>query len=147
MTASMSRSRRAAFGATLTLTMAGPPLIVIALSAFGPWVVVDLDLTRAQFGSFAMVAFAVAAALSAVGGRLVDRVGGRPAAMVVCGGACVALLLVAAAPTYGLVLAAVALSGFLLALANPATNLLVSTHVPPGRRASTPEPAVWRSRG
>ncbi|WP_324274946.1 hypothetical protein [Blastococcus brunescens] len=86
MTASMTRPRRVAFAATLTLTMAGPPLVVIALSAFGPWVVADLDLTRAQFGSFATVAFAVAAALSAVGGRLVDRVGGRPAAMVVCGG-------------------------------------------------------------
>ncbi|WP_324274945.1 hypothetical protein [Blastococcus brunescens] len=39
-------------------------------------------------------------------------------------------MLVALARTYGAVLAAVALSGFLLALANPATNLLVSTHVP-----------------
>ncbi len=136
MTAPMSRSRRAAFGATLTLTMAGPPLIVIALSALGPLVVADLDLTRAEFGSFATVAFAVAALFSAAGGRLVDRVGGRPAAMVVCGGACVALLLVAAAPTYGLVLAAVALSGFLLALANPATNLLVSTHAPPRQRGA-----------
>ncbi|TFV67952.1 MFS transporter, partial [Blastococcus sp. CT_GayMR20] len=136
MTAPMSRSRRVAFGATLTFTMAGPPLIVIALSALGPLVVDDLDLTRAEFGSFAMVAFAVAAAFSAAGGRLVDRVGGRPATMVVCGGACASLLLVAAAPTYGLVLGAVALSGFLLALANPATNLLVSTHVPPGRRGA-----------
>ncbi len=111
MTAPMSRSRRAAFGATLTFTMAGPPLIVIALSALAPLVVADLDLTRAEFGSFATVAFAVAAVFSAAGGRLVDRVGGRPATMVVCGGACVALLLVAAAPTYGLVLAAVACPG------------------------------------
>ncbi len=136
MTAPMSRSRRAAFGATLTFNMAGPPLIVIALSALGPLVIADLNLTRAEFGSFATVAFTVAALFSAAGGRLVDRVGGRPAAMVVCGGACVALLLVAAAPTYGLVLAAVALSGFLLALANPATTLLVSTHVPPGQRGA-----------
>jgi nitrate/nitrite transporter NarK len=74
---SVSTVWRAAFSATLTLSMGISPFAIFALSALSPMVVTELGFSRTGLGSVATVAFAVAALSSVAGGRQVDVFGGR----------------------------------------------------------------------
>lgn len=122
------------FGLTLALSMGVGPLALYTLSATAPLVTVDLGLSRAQLGTFAMVAFLAAAAVSPLVGRCADLLSGRVVLAVLFIGSGLALGSVAVARSFAWLLLAVALCGAVQALSNPVTNQLIAAHVPAGRR-------------
>jgi predicted MFS family arabinose efflux permease len=114
--------------------MGAGPLLVYGLTATGPLVVTDLELSRTTFGALATLAYAVAAVGSAVLGRQVDRHGERAVLAVLFCGAGMALLIGAVAQSYAWLCGAVVLSGVVQSLSNPVTNRLVTAHAAPGSR-------------
>ncbi|MQA97647.1 MAG: MFS transporter [Streptosporangiales bacterium] len=124
----------AGFGTALALAMGIGPLATYVISATGPLVTAGLDLSRTQLGSIATVTFLAAALASVLAGRAVDVFSARAVMVLLFIGAGVALLAVAAAPSYTWLLLAVTVSGAFQALSNPVTNQLISANVPEGRR-------------
>ncbi|MGW0288478.1 MFS transporter [Streptomyces tuirus] len=114
--------------------MGAGPLALYTLTATAPLVTADLGIGGARLGVLPATAFALAALVSPVAGRYADRLSGRVVLAVLFAGAGLALLGVAAAPSYGWLLAAVALSGATQALSNPVTNQLIAAHVSQGQR-------------
>ncbi|MPZ87309.1 MAG: MFS transporter [Nitriliruptorales bacterium] len=129
-----NRAWRVGFGTTLALAMGMGPSALYALNVLSPLVVTELGLSRAAFGSLASLSFAVAVPCSMVGGRVVDRMGGRRLLVVLFASAAVAVLLLALAGSYLWLLAAAAVAGFSQSTSNPVTNQLVSAHLPAGRQ-------------
>ena len=126
----MSVSTRAGVTATATAAMAASTLPLYGVSALGPVLVEELDLSRLQLGSLVAVTIGAAASLSMAAGRLIDRIGARGGLLGLA--AVVAATLVAAsfAGSYPWLLAALAVAGIGQALANPATNVLIRARVP-----------------
>ncbi|MFY1694707.1 MFS transporter [Solwaraspora sp. WMMA2101] len=117
-----------------TAAMAVSMLPLYAVSALGPYLAEDLGVSRAAVGVPVTVAFAVAATVSLVAGRLVDTVGARRGLLWLAAIVAAALLTGATAGSYPVLVVAVAVTGLGMALANPATNVLVATMVPAHRR-------------
>ncbi|MFD9296766.1 MFS transporter, partial [Streptomyces goshikiensis] len=120
--------------ALLTSAMAFSMLQLFLLGALGPRLVRELGVSATVLGLTTTIGFGTAAALSPVGGRVVDRIGPRRSLVVLLLVSAAALALIGAAPGPGFLLAAVALGGLPQALANPATNKAILAAVPPGRR-------------
>lgn len=108
--------------------------LAFALAALAPLLRRDLLLSRSQIGALTSVLFLVGALCSPMAGRLVDRFGGRSMQIVLFWGAALALLGVAVAPSYPVVLLMVLVAGIPLSLANTATNKLVGQLVPAGKQ-------------
>ncbi|WP_218022239.1 MFS transporter [Nocardia amamiensis] len=106
----------------LTAAMAFSMLQLFVLGALGPHIVPDLGMSAAALGLTTTVGFGTAALLSPLTGHAVDRLGPRRCLIALSLIVTVALGLIAAAPGYAALLAAVALGGIPQALANPATN-------------------------
>lgn len=120
--------------AALTFSMGIGPLLVYALTAMGPLIILDLGLSRAQFGLLATVTFVSAALASTSAGIFVDGHRARLVVWVVSAGAALSLSVAAAAPTYAVLVVAVVVSGLAQSLSNPVTNRLATLWVPPRRR-------------
>ncbi|MFI9582601.1 MFS transporter [Streptomyces sp. NPDC052236] len=116
--------------------MAFSMMQLFLLGALGPRLVDDLDVSPTVLGLTTTVGFGAAAALSPVGGRMVDRIGPRRCLVALLLVSAVALALIGSAPGAGFLLAAVALGGLPQALANPATNKAIVANVPAERRGS-----------
>ncbi|HCA85836.1 MAG TPA: MFS transporter [Streptomyces sp.] len=122
------------FPVTLALAMGAGPLALYALTATAPLMTADLGITRAQLGALPAATFLTAALVSPLVGRCADLFSGRMVLVALFTGAGLSLAGVAAAPSYGWLLAAVALCGAAQALSNPVTNQLIAANVPQGRR-------------
>lgn len=118
----------------LTLSMTMSMLVLFAISSLAPFILDDLNITRSQVGLLITGAFGVAALLSLYAGVAVDAVGSRSALLWLFGLLAVAFTMAAAAPSYGVLLAAVVVAGFSQALANPASNKVVAELVPQRKR-------------
>lgn len=132
-----SLPRRAAFGGVLALAMATGTFPGYAFGVLGPQLVMTFGLSRFELGLLTASFFLVGGGLSLVAGQAVDRIGGKhvmTVAFVVTGGA---LLGMAIAPVYVVLLAMAALAGVAVAAGNPLTNKLVAVNLPPGRRGLT----------
>ncbi len=108
-----------------------------AFGVLGPQLVAEFGLSRVELGLLTTCFFLVGGGLSLVAGRAVDRFGGKlvmNASFVVAG---VALLGMANAAAYPVLLVMAALAGIALAAGNPTTNKLVAVNLPPGRRGLT----------
>ncbi|MFD6187039.1 MFS transporter [Streptomyces goshikiensis] len=114
--------------------MAFSMLQLFLLGALGPRLVRELGVSATMLGLTTTIGFGTAAALSPVGGRVVDRIGPRRSLVALLLVSAAALALIGAAPGPGFLLAAVALGGLPQALANPATNKAILAAVPPARR-------------
>lgn len=125
---------RVGFGATLTLAMAVGTLFPFVLGVLAPFIVSDLGLSRARFGSLTSVYYLVGIVGSLVIGFLVDRVGGRRMLVVlfVTGG--VSLVVLAGAPGYLVLALGAFFGGLSTAGVNPVTNQLMAAFVPRGRQ-------------
>lgn len=124
------------FAAALAVAMGIGPLLIYGLTAAGPLVIADLHLSRAQFGSFATVAFASAAVSSGVCGRLIDVYSERTTLLALYVASAGALALAAVAQSYLAVVVAVILSGCAQSLSNPVTNRLISSYAPARARGT-----------
>lgn len=106
-----------------------------ALGALGPFLAVDLELSRAQLGMITTVMFVAGGLLSPVAGSLSDRVGGRPLVLALLAAAGCSWVAMASTRSLAGVVLAVLPAGWALAVSNPATNQLVLQH------------AAYRQRG
>lgn len=122
--------------AVLTMGMAVATIAQFAFGAMAPFIREDLEISRTQLGALTTALFIGGAVLSPVVGPLADRVGGRRILLSVFLVNVVAFSAMALAPTYLLLLAAVAVSGLAVAGSNPSTNLLIARHVPKGPRGA-----------
>ncbi|MFF4284651.1 MFS transporter [Streptomyces sp. NPDC001633] len=120
----------------LTCAMAFSMMQLFLLGALGPRLVGEWGISRTVLGLTTTAGFGIAAMLSPVAGRLVDRVGPRRCLVALLLMAAVALALIGAAPGPAGLLIAVALGGLPQALANPATNKIILAGFPPERRGS-----------
>ncbi|MFG2288189.1 MFS transporter [Streptomyces sp. NPDC048595] len=120
----------------LTCAMAFSMMQLFLIGALGPRLVGELGISRTVLGLTTTAGFGIAALLSPVAGRLVDRVGPRRCLVALLLTSAAALTLIGAAPGPAVLLVAVALGGLPQALANPATNKVVLAAFPPERRGS-----------
>ncbi len=126
--------RRLPFSVVLAISMGAASFPGFAFGALGPFLVDDFELNRSQLGLLTTLFFAVGGVLSLVAGPMVDRFGGRKVTLGAFGIICLALMGMAAAPSYSTLLVAATFGGVSIATVNPTTNKLVAVHVPPGQR-------------
>lgn len=114
----------------LALVTASGPMVTHALSALGPIIVDELDLSATSFGALWFVAFGTAALLTVPGGKLTDRAGPRPMLLGLFIASGLGLVAAGMGSAYLWLVLAAALSGAAQAIANPVTNLLVARSIP-----------------
>jgi sugar phosphate permease len=108
-----------------------------AFGVLGPQLVVTFGLSRFELGFLTASLFLVGGGASLVAGHAVDRFGGKLVlniSFVLTG---VAILGMAIAPTYPILLVMAAIAGISVATGNPMTNKLVAVNLAPGRRGLT----------
>ncbi|TXL61323.1 MFS transporter [Aeromicrobium terrae] len=118
----------------LALAMGVGPLAHYSLSALGPLVVDDLDLSATQFGELWLVAFGAAAVGTPVAGRLTDRLGPRRMLQWTFITAGAAIVTVGLSGSLFTLLVGVTLAGLAVAISNPSTNLAVARGVDRGNQ-------------
>ncbi|TWE20313.1 putative MFS family arabinose efflux permease [Kitasatospora atroaurantiaca] len=128
----------------LTCAMAFSMMQLFLVGALGPRLVGELGVSRTELGLTTTAGFGVAALLSPVAGRLVDRVGPRRCVVALLSLAAGSLALIGAAPGAAGLLGAVALGGLPQALANPATNKVILAAFPAERRGAV---TGWKQSG
>ncbi len=124
------------------MTMSMLPLFL--LGALGPRLIIEFRVATSALGVLVAVGFAVAAALSLIIGPAVAAWGARRCLIGMFVVSAIALGLFAAAPSFPVLVIAVALSGPSQALANPVTNQLIKSRVDPARRGGV---AGWKQSG
>jgi nitrate/nitrite transporter NarK len=117
--------------------MATGTLSQFAFGVLAPFLRDEFDISRFQFGMLTTAMFTVGAFGSLPTGRLVDRFGGRRVLMASMVVATVAILTMASAPVFLVMVLGAAIAGCSLAAGNPTTNKLVAVHLPPGARGVT----------
>jgi predicted MFS family arabinose efflux permease len=128
--------RRPAFTVLLALAMGAASVAAFIIGTLAPFLTADLGLSRASLGVLATGTIAVAAALSPLAGYVVDRLGGRSMLALIFAVTAAGLTGMALAGTFGWLLGAAAVAGVATALGNPATNQLISQHIPRGVQAT-----------
>jgi predicted MFS family arabinose efflux permease len=128
--------RRPAFTMLLALAMGAASVVAFIIGTLAPFLIDDLGLSRASLGLLATGTIGLAAVLSPLAGHLVDRLGGRPMLALIFAVTAAGLGGMALAGTYAWLLGAAAVAGVAAALGNPATNQLVSAHMPRGVQAT-----------
>ena len=129
-----SAPHRISFGTVLTVAMMAGTFPGYVFGVFGPQLIDEFDLTRVQLGLLTAVFFLVGGTLSLSAGHAVDRYGARRVMLTSFALVAAALVAIAAAGSYAVLLAAAAGAGLALATGNPVTNKLIATHVGVGRR-------------
>jgi predicted MFS family arabinose efflux permease len=125
---------RFAFGATLALVMGTGTYAGYAFGLLAPAWRDAFELSRFELGLLTTVFFLVGGTLSLAAGAAVDRFGARRVMLAALAVSGVALLGMALAPGYAVLLAMAAVAGIGLAAGNPVTNKLVAVHIAPGAR-------------
>ncbi len=131
----MSSSTNPGLAITVGLAAQTSGTVPIALiGAIAPELQAELGFGDSQLGLLAALYFFTAALLAPYGGRLVDRLG--PAVGLRATGALVVvgLLVEATAQSFPLLLLGALIGAASLALATPASNVVLVHHVAPGRR-------------
>lgn len=130
----LSEARRPALIGVLFGAMGAATLPISAIGILATFIVEDLGITRATLGWIVATNVILAAVLSPLAGRLTDHVGGRKAAALVFASAALAFVVFGTAPAVWVLFSASAIAAVAQATGNPATNLLIRTHLPAGRR-------------
>lgn len=117
----------------LAAAMAAAIFPITAIGVVASFIIGDLAISRTQLGLSITVASAMSALAAIALGRFIDRQSGRTALITVFALSALAMLGIAVAPSYGLLLAASAVAGLAMGSANPATNRLVVETVPRAR--------------
>jgi predicted MFS family arabinose efflux permease len=105
-----------------------------AIGILATFIVDDLEITRTTLGWIVATNVILAAVLSPIAGRATDFVGGRSAAAIVFISSAVAFVAFGTAPALWVMFAASTIAAIAQSTGNPATNLLIRTNLPEGRR-------------
>ncbi len=130
----LADSRHLRLVAVLVVTMAASTMALTVFGVLASELISFMGIERWQVGMLATAGTLGGAMLSFRLGKWVDEVGGRRAAvttLMVAGGS---LFCVGIAPEFSLMVGAAFLTGIASALANPATNKLISVEIEPGQR-------------
>lgn len=125
---------RLTFGSVLLFTMAVATLLHFAIGVLSPFLQQEFSLSAVQLGILGTVNNGVAAVGAPFVGAVVDSLGGRRVAIVLILVSGVSIIGFGLAPTYWWLIFMTAVNGLAAAGSNPATNHLVSIHIPGGRR-------------
>lgn len=128
--------RRSGFLVTLPAVMAAATFALIVFGVLSAEIIDEFGVARWQVGALVTASSLTGGLVSPRLGRWTDRLGARRAALLTLGISSLALLLVAVAPGYLLLVGAALVTGIAQAGSNPATNKLISLHLPPGRRGT-----------
>jgi predicted MFS family arabinose efflux permease len=124
----------AAFAALMATTMAAATVVVNSVGLLASELIDEFGLSRAEVGGLA-TSFGVVAALTSIPfGHGADRFGGRPTMVAVLALSALSLVTFALAPSYVVLLVALAVGGLANAGAHPGTNHVISAQLPVGRR-------------
>lgn len=122
--------------ATLLITMTASAFQIFALAVLASSLIDDLDMSRAQLGLVGSINTLVGAGTAPITGRLTDRIGARRSVVLVLVISAVAMALMAASPNLWWLALSALVAGIPQGWGNPATNSLISTRVPAGRRGA-----------
>jgi MFS family permease len=128
---------RGSFAAVLALGMAAATFAQYVFGVLGSFLIDEFSISRSQLGLLTTSAFVVGALCSPAAGSLVDRLGGRRVflgSMAVVG---LAIVGMAVAPSFALMLVFAGVAGVALCCCNPMTNKLIAAHLRPGERGIT----------
>jgi predicted MFS family arabinose efflux permease len=131
------RGGRAWFAGALSLIMAVATFPQFSFGILAGYFLDEFAITRSQLGLLTTAFFIVGGLGSPPAGRFVDVWGGRRVALGAMAIASAGVGVMAAAPSFLLLLVGAALAGLALASSNPTTNKLVAAHISPGRRGVT----------
>ena len=124
----------ARLGYVLLFAMGFATLTGGVLGILGPFLLDDLNITRAGLGWLITVNTISGAIVSFWIGRFTDRIGGYGAFGLLCISASIALALYASARSALLIALGAVFGGISQALSNPSTNKIIALHVVEGRR-------------
>ncbi|MDH5521017.1 MAG: MFS transporter, partial [Acidimicrobiia bacterium] len=122
------------FGAVLVVTMAASTFSLAAFAVLAADLISEFAVSREQIGYLVTASALVGAASAPILGPWSDRIGARRGTIFSLFVSFVGLAALTLAPTFGLLVIAALGTGVTQGIANPATNKLISLHVPPGRR-------------
>jgi MFS family permease len=125
---------RAAFAVVLAIAMGTSTYAGYAFGVLGPMIRDEFAISRFQLGLLTTCFFLVGGPLSLVAGRAADHYGARRVMLIAFGLAAAALVGMASAPAFAVMLVGAGAAGLALATGNPVTNKLIADHLPPGRR-------------
>jgi predicted MFS family arabinose efflux permease len=126
--------RRGVSITVLAVAMGLGILPMFSLGVLAPFLIDDLDISRASLGLLVTVVAGVSAILSPLMGAVADRIGDRVAVLAVVGAGAAGMAFMAASPTFLVMCAALAVAGLCRAGANPSTNRMIAGRLPLGRR-------------
>lgn len=127
---------RLGFGLLLLAGMAAGTVVATSLGFFASTLIDEFGLTRQRFGLLLTASILVGAAISPLLGRATDRLGGRYTLAAVFGAAASSFLVMSMAPGFGVLFLGALIAAIGMAAPNPATNKLITRHMPPGVRGT-----------
>jgi predicted MFS family arabinose efflux permease len=122
------------FGTVLSSTMGAATFALTAYAVLASDLIAEFDVDRWQIGALVTAMSLGGAVISPRVGSIADTMGAKRSTTATIAFATTALVGLAIAPSYWVIVAAALLGGVAQALANPATNKLIALHVEPGRR-------------
>lgn len=125
---------RAALGTVLLFIMAAATFLHFSISVLSPLLAAEFGLSAFQLGVLGTMNNGVAALSAPFLGKAVDAWGGRRISMVLLGVAGSSMIGFGLAGSFGVLIAMTAINGLAAGGSNPATNHILSTHIPLGRR-------------
>jgi predicted MFS family arabinose efflux permease len=131
-----SSPSRVLFPTTLMLTMTVSAYQLFTFAVLASPLLADLDMSRAQLGLVGSVNTLVGATSSPATGRLTDRIGARRSVVAVIIVSAAAMVAMALATNVWWLALAAAIGGLPQGWGNPATNSLIASRIPVGRRGA-----------
>ena len=129
-----SRSSRILFASVLSSTMGAATFALTCYAVLAADLIAEFDVDRWQIGALVTAMSLGGALISPRVGSITDAMGAKRAASSTILLGTVALVGLAVAPSYWLIVVAALVGGIAQAMANPATNKLIALHIAPGRR-------------
>lgn len=126
--------RRFSFPTILALTMGSATFCLVAFGVLAASLITEFGVARWQIGALVTASSATSAVSSPWLGAATDRIGARRSVLATLALSTVAILAVALAPLFGLLVGAAVVTGIAQGASNPGTNKLIALHVAPGRQ-------------
>jgi len=116
------------------MTMGAATFAIVVFGVLAAEIIAEFGIDRWQVGALVTATALTGAVVSPWLGKVADRIGARRATISTLLVSVLSLLAVAVAPTFLLLVFASILTGMAQAASNPATNKLISLHIPLGRQ-------------
>lgn len=127
-------STRFLFATVLASTMGAATIALTCYAVLAPDLIAEFGVSRWQIGALVTAMSLGGAVISPRVGSIADAMGAKRSTTTTIALATAALTGLAVAPAYWVIVAAALVGGVAQAMANPATNKLISLHIEPGRR-------------